>query len=87
MQIGIKTYHRLIKVVRRYWETKLIQDERHERSITHMPRNLIGNVHVLQSWDIFNRTQARNGVETAAGRTEEVVENPVIASISVDEAT
>ena len=41
------TYHWLVEVVRGDGKPKLIQDERHERAIAHVPRNLISHVYVL----------------------------------------
>ena len=79
------TYHWLIKIVRRDRKSKLIENERHERAITHMSRNLVSNIDVLQSRYILDRTQASDRVQSPARRSEKVVKHPIVARISVDE--
>lgn len=77
------TYLWLIKEVCGHRKAKLIENERHERPVTHMPSNLVGDIHILYPWDTFDGTQTRNGTETAAGCTEQVVQDPVVTCIAI----
>lgn len=61
----------------------MVQDDRHINSITHMPCDLVGDINVLQSGNILHGPKSGNRVETARGRTEQVVQDPVVAGITV----
>ena len=50
-----------------------------------MARDLVRHVHVLEPRNVFDRPQARDGVQAAAGGAEQVVEHPVVPRVPVDE--
>jgi len=82
-----RAYLRFIEVVRGHGEAQLIQDQGHERSVTHVSRDLIRHVHVLQPWYTFHRSEASDCIETTTRSTEQIVQKPVAPRVSVDEPT
>lgn len=81
------THHRLVKVIGGNRKTELIKDERHERAIAHVARYLVCDIDIFQPRNVENRSESRDSVQPAACCTKEVVEDPVVASIAIDETT
>ena len=78
---------RFIEVVRGHGEAQLIQDQGHERSVTHVSRYLVRYVHVLQPWYTFHWPEASDCIESTTRSAEQIVQKPVVPRVSVDESS
>lgn len=79
------THHWFIKVIRSHRKPELVQNERHECSVTHVSCNLVRHVHVLQPWYTLYWPQPSHRTEATTRCAEQVVQQPVVPCVRVHE--
>lgn len=75
----------LVEEVRRDRDADLLQQLRHQASVTHMTRDDLRHLDVLQSGHALNGPQPRHGVVSTAGGAEQVPQHPVVGRKGIDE--